>query len=238
MLPHGDGLAGPEDAPTASVRERRPNQEQEQQLEQQNDLECLRGGEGRADQGGRADARRRRGLGISPPPHAEGASDPPAKRKRTPSRRVVEAAESALLLEEVIANEGFAARSAGQAHLAIDHRGAYDTTFPAVPVDLQWHAAASDFGDVSARVAALREALSLQQGQHGSSARAYESGTAWRQPFCEGSGGEGAFVGCSQQGRDPQFVIHKVPQRPISDAARTIPLCRRSRKELGANGRP
>ncbi|OEH78233.1 amine flavin-containing protein domain-containing protein [Cyclospora cayetanensis] len=164
-----------------------------------------------------SESRRRRRVEATQSPLPEADSVAPSKRKRTPSRRVVEAAESALLLEEVMANEGLP-RTPGRMHGAAEASCPYGGLGASlsIPLTFQWrNPMDANPGDVSARVAALREALQQQsvplqlselsrQGSRGVDSRVEQ------QPPPR------AF---------PEEGLHQ--QQPHAKAVPQIPICRR-----------
>lgn len=116
------------------------------------------------------EARRRRRLEPSSPGPESHAPESTAKRKRTPSRRVVEAAESALLLEEVMASEDLAARSAPSrpSRFPADYRDAPPDDLASSYLEAYGGGAAC-FGETTARVGALSVPVHENQRLAGSS---------------------------------------------------------------------
>lgn len=234
MLPHGGDPAATEGSATSPARDAGCDQqephEQEELQDQQNDSASLHGSDAASDQGKRPEARRRRGLVSSPPQTAEATATAPLKRKRTPSRRVVEAAESAVLLEEVIASDAFFSRSQGQAQ-APPPRGPqpYDNLYPGARCHQQWEGGgASEPGDVSSRVAALREALWQQQRHQGFLASGHTTDGSL---FHGAPGTDCTSLEGIRQGWNAHAVTPDDYRRHRGDAIPRIPTCRRSRKE-------
>ncbi|KAL8455779.1 hypothetical protein Emag_000353 [Eimeria magna] len=135
MLPHEVGRVASEETPFTGARgtmhhdAQAQEQQEDEKPEQQSDA-APQSGSDEAQEPSWGGERQRRGPLRSSPVSAAKDASAPLKRKRTPSRRVVEAAESALLLEQLIAQEtSFAAR--------IQSHGGIPTREPATD-DISW----------------------------------------------------------------------------------------------------
>lgn len=237
-LQRGD-LGAPQDAPACGLydaqddkaqQQQRPQVEQQQHAEQERqderekDQASFSPGDASSQKGRFPDCRRRRSVATHHPPSAED-SDFPAKRKRTPSRRVVEAAESALLLEEVIAGEDSAPAAPARTQLSVGPYGGFQDSYRHT-LSQPWRprvAATASGGEVSARVAALRDALHVPSGQ----CSALDSRLG-PQHFWRNSGAEDPFA--SGILGPPDFQKPSVESPPNDAAKLEIPPCRRSRK--------
>ncbi|XP_026191363.1 uncharacterized protein LOC34619839 [Cyclospora cayetanensis] len=164
-----------------------------------------------------SESRRRRRMEATQSPLPEADSVAPSKRKRTPSRRVVEAAESALLLEEVMANEGLP-RTPGRMHGAAEASCPYGGLGASlsIPLTFQWrNPMDANPGDVSARVAALREALQQQS-------------VPLQLSELSRQGSRGVDSRVEQQPPPRAFPEEGLHQRqPHAKAVPQIPICRR-----------
>ena len=162
-----------------------------------------------------SDGRRRRGFaGFPLSATAEGCTVS-GKRKRTPSRRVEEAAESALLLEQVLAEENSATFREAAAKSA-------------APSQQQQCCAGVGGGSVAARVAALRDALFCHREQfYSANTKVDRQKLSGAQGGGKGILGEGGF---QSRGRLGEFL--QETQRGVDDqSTREIPQCRRSSKQ-------
>lgn len=197
------------------------NEQQENPQAEQKDSPCLPAYCQVSDQGTRGpEARRRRRLGSSSPGPEVHAPESTAKRKRTPSRRVVEAAESALLLEEVMASEGLAARAGpnNPPHFTADCPHASSDVAP-FSYGETYRDSCGCFDDIAASGAALSGALREQQQQTVSS------------EMYKALGLEGAAKGWEPQTGNRKTVDRRGAQRLMTDLAEEVPVCRRPRKE-------
>ncbi|CDI87079.1 amine oxidase, flavin-containing domain-containing protein, putative [Eimeria praecox] len=192
---------------------------QQQQKPQQKQIEpaCLQACCVVSDQGARGiEARRRRRLGSSSPGPEIHVPESTTKRKRTPSRRVVEAAESALLLEEVMASEGLESRGAptSPSRFAADYSRASSDAVPSYYTDT-YSSTADGIGNVATHVAALSGAGRQQQHQAGLSEMARSLGL------------EGAAKGLKPQTGNQKTAGCRGTQRLMAAVTEEVPLCRR-----------
>ncbi|KAL8440014.1 hypothetical protein Efla_004930 [Eimeria flavescens] len=231
MLPYEGGRAAPEDAPTtrphASLQSDLHDQELqgEESVERQDAGVSLHGSDDACADGERVDGRRRARASASPVSVRQDTL-PLRKRKRTPSRRVVEAAESALLLEEVIANE--AGNHSQESHTD-GGLGAREHPCGGTFLHPQWQGStntdAAYSGDVGARVAVLREALQQHSGQY--SLLEGGHGSVPLDSVHEfADNGETASRDGRRQ-RMPDGVQQSGGRRSADDGTHKIPLCRR-----------
>lgn len=231
MLPRGGGFASVDGTPTISAHdprsepERQPHEKRRQKhRSDSSSLGEIHGGsgEGTGSDGRPTDGRPLRG---SSPVCAEGTTNPRLKRKRTPSRRIVEAAESALLLDEVIENGSFYARTQSQGTIALGAAKTHNSISAGDALyQPELHTTSDvDFnvGEVSMRLMALREALHQEQGQHGPHAAEYENDWDPAQ----------AFNQVSEGSKTPRRPLGSKGQPHAAAATRGIPLCRQSRKQ-------
>ncbi|KAL8431143.1 hypothetical protein ACSSS7_005461 [Eimeria intestinalis] len=234
MLPHGAGRLVSEEAPSSRALEtmqleaREQEEQEDEQPGHQSDGASSSGSYEEQEQAGRGQ-RHRRGLLASSPIVAEKDASPPMKRKRTPSRRVVEAAESALLLEQVIAQENrIAARSQSHAGTFPTGPGAHDISWarpdhpqrPASADDSEWFT-----GNVSTRAAASKGRLGQVMGPYTSFA--YEYDRCSLHLFRGDAISKGTSVRWGMEGCGSCLSQPSSSQRSARDAVQRIPLCRR-----------
>ncbi|KAL8271946.1 hypothetical protein Esti_004070 [Eimeria stiedai] len=234
MLPHDSGGVASKERPSTIAREamqhdaREQEQQDDEQPEQQSDAASFSGSEEAHEQAGRG-GRHHQGPLASSPISAEKDASPRLKRKRTPSRRVVEAAESALLLEQVIAQEtSFASRSQSHAGTSTRDPGAHDISW-ARANHRQWPAAGGNSGcftgSVPARAAALKGPLERQLDPYTS--LEYEYDRCFSHLSQDGARSKGTSVSWGMEACGPRLSQPSSSRRSAKDAIHRIPLCRR-----------